>query len=103
MAEPNEIQPALTDEEWAAHRQHQQVAGYDRGDPHEHFRDMARSNDELPSSDPRKITRADLQTIDTLAQESHLDFFVDRHTPPYVRAAIALRAKLEALLPPETV
>lgn len=85
-----EIQPALTPEEWAAHRRHQTTPGYDHGEVDDNVRDMALSNDALPAADPRKIRRADVELLESV----DLVMLSGGKIPE-------LAAKLAALLPPQ--
>ena len=122
-----QIQPALTAEEWAARKnswpaafttdlsgipenQRDSYQGEVPMRPFEaddHFRAVAENNAALPDDDPRKITWADVEAIeraaDSIANEYGLptndaDF---PHQASERNNALRVAAKLAAILPPE--
>lgn len=76
------IPPALTDEEWNAYRERRLT--FDPGlddiighpDPDFPARAIAIANDQLPSGDPRKITRARVERLRDAAHQ------LDQHGGP---------------------
>ena len=61
---------------------------------------VALSNAALSDSDPRKITRADVQMLEELAEDVDGEWGVGDMQDPKVLLILALAAKLAALLPP---
>jgi hypothetical protein len=97
------IEPALSAEEWVAVRQAkadgltfdsiQVECGSDAGL-------IAFLNDELPDSDPRKITREKLGAVRHALAEHHVDLSIDQYTSLHTITLATLLAALESYLPP---
>jgi hypothetical protein len=95
------ITPALSAEEWAARRAgatdiYSTFVAADS--PDEFFYLIACLNDHMPDSDPRKITRDQVDALADVADKATVRHWHDAHyAAPHIRALVAA---LRALLPP---
>jgi len=100
MSETRKIEPALSEQEWAAvletieiKRERQLAPSADQC-----AHDIAVANAALPDSDPRKITRATIEDIRSAAEQIQLD------PEEYYRGRrlLSFADALASYLPPET-
>lgn len=99
----NQIQPAITAEEWdrllkelAAHSW--ALGSFAEDYTSDPFAVVAAANAALPDDDPRRITATDVASLDEAIE--FVEPLVDREEP--LKAELtALRNKLAALLPPD--
>lgn len=117
MPETNEIQPALTPEEWAMEKVRIAVGEVvaDHGIPaDEAHKTVALANFCLPDDDPRRITAADVAELQRIANldaeafvrifndgDGHLDVMDSDAANVASQSLSRIAAKLAALLPPE--